>query len=238
MVGPFYYATAENRYDTVFLPTFPTGWRRATPPSSRGLFESWGFGVPWQAWLIPLAAWTAFTLATYVLMLCVLTIFRRQWIERERLLFPLVAVPLEVIEPAPRGAGSNEFFRNPYHVDRPDLRLRSALLQRPATATSRSLPQAELFIIGGKPVPTAPWGRPWNAIGTLQFQFAPLIVGLSFLLTREVSLSLWLFYWLANLETVLGTAVGLDGVGVAVGRRQLPLPGPCRLPAPTWRWRA
>ncbi|MGD9497705.1 MAG: DUF6785 family protein [Armatimonadota bacterium] len=224
MVGPFYYASAENQYDQTFLPHIPR-WMAPTDPSVvKGLFEAWGFGVPWQAWLVPLAAWSAFTIATYIVMLATVTLFRRQWIERERLLFPLVAVPLEVVQPAPRGRLLNDFFRNPF------MWIGLALGFAPhfyngLNGYFPSLPEVAIFRIGGRAVPTSGWGRPWNAMGVLRFQVAPLIIGLSFLLTREVSFSLWVFYWLAQLEAVLGTAVGLSGVGTPAGGDAFPFAG-------------
>jgi len=224
IVGPYYYASAENQYDLFFLPNIPE-WVAPTDPNVvRGLFEAWGFGVPWRAWLLPLGAWTAFTVATYVLMLSVVTIFRRQWIDRERLLFPLVAVPLEVTEPAPRRRLLNDFFRNPI------MWIGLVLGFAPHFYNGLhgyypSIPEAQVFRIGGSYVSTYPWGRPWNAIGTLRFQMAPLIIGLSFLLTREVSFSLWAFYWLGRLEAVLGTAVGLSGITTAAGGDSFPFPG-------------
>jgi hypothetical protein len=87
------------------------------------------------------------------------------------------------------------------------------------------LPEIEMLRIGGKVIRTAPWGRPWSAMGTLQFAFMPLIVGLSFLLTREVSFSLWAFYWLSILEAILGTVLGLDGISIASGGDRFPFPG-------------
>lgn len=224
VVGPYYYASAENQYDTLFLPYIPEWMAPSDPNVVRGLFEAWGFGVPWREWLVPLTAWSAFTIASYVLMLSLVTIFRRQWIERERLLFPLVAVPLEVMQEAPRRRLLNDFFRNPF------MWIGLALGFAPHLYTGLpgyypGLPQAQMFVIGGKPVPTYGWGRPWNAMGTLRFQVAPLIIGLSFLLTREVSFSLWAFYWLGRMEAVLGTALGLNGLGIAAGGDPFPFTG-------------
>ncbi|MEA3400353.1 MAG: DUF6785 family protein [Armatimonadota bacterium] len=224
MVGPYYYASAENQYALFFLPHIEPWLAPTEPQVVKGLFEAWGFGVPWRAWLVPLGAWTAFTMATYVLMLSVVTIFRKQWIDRERLLFPLVAVPLEVTEPAPRRRLLNDFFRDPIMWIGLVLGFAPHLYYG-LHGYYPGLPRTEIFRIGGKRVPTYAWGRPWSAMGTLRFQVAPLIIGLSFLLTREVSFSLWAFYWLGRLEAVLGTAVGLDGLTITAGGDSFPFPG-------------
>jgi hypothetical protein len=49
---------------------------------------------------------------------------------------------------------------------------------------------------------------PWRAIGGLDVTFYPCIIGISYLLTLEVSLSVWFFYLLRKLEPVLGASVG------------------------------
>ncbi len=224
MVGPYYYASAENQYETLFLPTIPEWMAPTDPRMVTALFEGWGLGVPWQAWIGPLAIWTAFMIATYVLMWCIVTVFRKQWIDRERLLFPLVEVPLEMTDPAPRARLLNDFFRNPIVWIGIFLGFAPHFYQG-LNGYWPSIPQAEIFNIGGVAVPTGGWGKPWSAVGTLRFQVAPLIIGLSFLLTREVSFSLWAFYWLGRMETVLGTALGINGIGIAAGGDTFPFPG-------------
>ncbi len=224
MVGPYYYASAENQYDAFFLPHLPQWMAPSDPRIVTGLFEGWGLGIPWGSWLVPLLAWSAFTIATYVLMLCIVTVFRKQWIDRERLLFPLVEVPLEMTDPAPRKRLLNDFFRNPIVWIGIFLGF-APHFYNGLHGYYPSIPEADIFVIGGRAVPTGPWGRPWSAIGTLRFQIAPLIIGLSFLLTREVSFSLWAFYWLGRLETVLGTALGVNGIGIAAGGDTFPFPG-------------
>ncbi len=224
IVGPFYYATPENHYSLYLLPNIPEWMAPRDPRVVTGLFEAWHLDLPWRAWLVPLGAWSAFTLATYTLMMCTITIFRRQWVNRERLLFPLVAVPLEVIDPAPRKRLLNDFFRNPFMWG--GLLLAMGLHSYNALhAYYPSLPEMEVLKIGGKSVPAHGWGKPWSAIGTVRFQVQPLIIGLSYLLTREVSFSLWSFYWLARIEAVIGTMVGLDGLSTIAGGDSFPFPG-------------
>ena len=224
IVGPYYYASPENQYSLFFLPHIHDWMAPSDPRIVTPLFEGWGLGVPWRTWLVPLGAWTAFVLASYMLMYSVVALFRRQWIDRERLLFPLVAVPLEMIEAAPRKRLLNDFFRNP--ITWIGLFLGFAPhFYNGLNAYYPSLRTVDLFEIGGRAVPTLQWGRPWSAMGTLRFQIAPLIIGLSFLLTKEVSLSLWVFYWLGRLEAVLGTALGLDGLTTSAGGDPFPFMG-------------
>ena len=50
-----------------------------------------------DAWLIPILAWTVFVVVLLVVMLCLNITIRRQWIEHEKLSYPLAVMPIEVI---------------------------------------------------------------------------------------------------------------------------------------------
>ena len=51
--------------------------------------------------------------AFYLVLICTMVIMRRQWMDHERLLYPLVQVPLGMIEDGPRPARIKPFLRNP-----------------------------------------------------------------------------------------------------------------------------
>ena len=73
-----------------------------------------GQAIPWNLWLRPLAYWLPFILALYLAMITSMVILRRQWVERERLVFPLVQVPLSMIqEDGDSRSLLKPFFRNP-----------------------------------------------------------------------------------------------------------------------------
>ncbi len=224
IAGPYYYATEDKRYAEEFLRTIPQWMSPSDPLVVKGLYEGSAAGVPWNAWLVPLAAWTAFTLASYVLMMSLATLFHRQWVDHERLLFPLAAVPLEVMDDAHRGKLLNSFFSD--RIMWVGLGVAFTLhFYNGLHGYFPGLPEIELASLMGKPVPTYGWGRPWSAVGTVYFAFHPLIVGLSFILTREVSFGLWAFYWIARLEAVMGTMVGLDGLRINATGDSFPFPG-------------
>ena len=69
-------------------------------------------GIPWAAWLVPLVAWGSAMLAIYLLMIATMVVFRRPWVEQERLVFPLAQVPLEMLRGNDEGIFP-ELFRNP-----------------------------------------------------------------------------------------------------------------------------
>src|SRR4051812_44204892 len=67
--------------------------------------------VPWSAWMQPALTWGILVAALSGALLCMAVIVRRQWVENERLPFPIAQVYLSLIEPPPRGKAFNALFR-------------------------------------------------------------------------------------------------------------------------------
>ena len=76
------------------VPVKPRPWPRAV----QKLFEGRAKGepIPWGNWIGPLFYWSLFILTTYFVTLCLLVVLRRQWVDRERLTFPLATLPLQM----------------------------------------------------------------------------------------------------------------------------------------------
>ncbi|MGD9498006.1 MAG: DUF6785 family protein, partial [Armatimonadota bacterium] len=110
---PFYFATAENEFETVhqYIP----GWLVPKDEETlRLLYEASETGaIPWNAWLVPLAAWGVFFLALWIVMMAMMVILQRQWSEKEKLTYPLLYLPIEVTAGLNTGALVVDFFRNP-----------------------------------------------------------------------------------------------------------------------------
>ncbi|MDP6018747.1 MAG: hypothetical protein QF689_10225 [Candidatus Latescibacteria bacterium] len=102
---PHYFASPENQWGTHILPHLPA-W---LIPSNEGLAMTWffeglpyGVATPWgtllDAWVMPLFWWLSFIFTLYFVSLTLVVILRRQWVERERLSYPLTQVPLALVE--------------------------------------------------------------------------------------------------------------------------------------------
>ena len=52
-----------------------------------------------RAWGVPVFFWTLFLGTLGFIMLCLNTLLRRQWTESEKLSYPLVTLPLEMVNP-------------------------------------------------------------------------------------------------------------------------------------------
>ena len=66
--------------------------------------------APWRAWLVPALTWGLFFAFLYGTVICLMVIFRRQWVQNERLPFPLASIYLSVIEAPPPGNAFNALF--------------------------------------------------------------------------------------------------------------------------------
>src|SRR4029450_6384856 len=66
-------------------------------------FYRWDHVLPW---LVPLAWWTGFPLLGVWVMLCLISLLRRQW-DAERLTYPIAEVPIQVI------GAPGQLFRRP-----------------------------------------------------------------------------------------------------------------------------
>ena len=200
--GFFYYATPENGWAITIQENLPAWLIPDDPGRFRTLFEGVGRdqAVPWEPWLQPLLVWGMFITSVYFVTLCLLVILRRQWVERERLLFPLAVLPLEM-----SGDGDGRrlpaFFRNKvmwvgflvptwinsvngmhsYYHFIPRIELRSSI---------------------------------WIMRDAVRLDLTPHfeILGLSYLLNTDVSLGVWFFAFLAHLQTgaqrLLGWSIG------------------------------
>lgn len=93
---PYYGATPENSWIALIQPFLPN-WAIPSPDGEamRFFYEGLprGGSIPWDAWLGPLAWWFALIFAVYYLAFCIVVILRRQWMDHERLVFPVTEVP-------------------------------------------------------------------------------------------------------------------------------------------------
>jgi len=172
------------------------------PNKFRTLFEGVGRdqAVPWGQWLQPLLVWGMFITSVYFVTLCLLVILRRQWVERERLLFPLSVLPLQMSENGD-GRMVPAFFRSKV--------MWLGFLVPTWINTVNALhsyfhfiPRIELR------------SSIWILRDAVRLDITPRfeILGLSYLLNTDVSLGVWFFAFLAHVQTgaqrLLGWSIG------------------------------
>lgn len=200
-----YYAQPENRFGE--LAAYLPRWLVPDDPNLiRACYEGSEDGsVPWGAWLPYLVRWSLFFLVCFCTLLCLLTIFRRQWTHRERLTFPLLALPLELTRIEGGPSLGVRFFRNPimwigFGVATLYNLLNIAHAFNPAVL---SLPP-DIPVSGFFP------NRPWIPLGTMSITLRPELIGFAYLVPSDILWSTWLFYAANRALAVFGLAAGFD----------------------------
>lgn len=131
--------------------------------------------------------------------MCVNIIVRKRWVEQEKLTYPIIQLPLKMI-------------------DEPSGLLRNKLLWIGFAIAAGFDLLNELHYI----LPSVPYihlklrniGRyftekPWNAVGWLPISFYPFAIGLGFLIPLDLLFSCWFFYLFWKGQTVLMSAFNL-----------------------------
>jgi hypothetical protein len=202
LVSARYYVGTEGRW-SVFLPLIPNWFG---PTERRAIVGFWTgdvHRVPWSDWIVPLLGWTVLAMAAVWVMLCLSVILQRQWIDRERLSFPLVALPLAIARQEPGGT-LNAYFRSPQMW----VGFAVPVLLHTMMGLNQYYPSVPTFQFRHINVVEGLTQSPWNAIRGLDVTFYPLMVGISYLLTVEISFSVWFFYLVRKFLPVLGVQTG------------------------------
>lgn len=113
MTAPYYYASPINKWKDILLPHLPPWLSPQGENTIRWFYEGLpkGASIPWGAWIKPLLIWLIFLLSLYIVMICIAVILRKQWMEGERLAYPLVHLPLHMVETTENSL-LPPFFRN------------------------------------------------------------------------------------------------------------------------------
>jgi len=199
-----YFSQIELHWDK-FLSYLPKYLYLQDEEAIRQFFEG-GTRIPWQHWVVPLANWLIFCLSLYFLFWCISVIFRKQWVEREKLTFPLVVVPLEMLREPEEGRFFNSFMRHPLTLTGMAL----ALLSQISYGIYHMKPSIPPFVLLHNNLMRFFPYPPWNAMQWLELSLYPSILGLAYLVSADVAFSCWFFYIIGKIELVAGSAMGFS----------------------------
>jgi hypothetical protein len=195
-----YYASPQNRWVEKLLPHFPKHHLLVDDGNeNQSFFEGVGHGadIPYAAWIEPLIWWAIFLLALYVVMISIAVILRRQWMERERLAYPLTQVGVALV------AGEDE------------NRLVNGLLRQRTLWCGAAVPlffgslQALHRYYPSVPAITLDWTVRFFGQGLdLDIRFA--MIGFSYLISTQVAAGLWIFHLLSKIECALLYMTGMQ----------------------------
>jgi len=205
---PFYMATPANNWQHTILPYIPTWLAPSTTEASYWFWEGAprASDIPWAAWFSPALYWSLFTIALFAGMYCLGALLSKDWIEHQRLTYPLVDVPLSLIGDADRptlGTGilhSRLFwlgFAIPAFVG-----MLGWLHGLYPNLPTLSLEEVHI----GKPF--VGMGLPWSVLGETHLSLYYNMIGVMCLIPSEISLSLWLFYALYKVQLLIWATLG------------------------------
>ena len=206
LVGIVYHATPDIVAPDVYLDDLNPMLLPDTDPG--GNVAVWaheglppGGAMPWRAWVRPLLVWTPFLLAVYWMVLSFAAVLAWRWEREEKLPYPLVTVPLEVVEQEPMAV--------------------APLLRSPAMWIAFTVPCIHYTLKGLHGYwpqipyinlePTAKWRftGPLAAYNGMLLWLRMDMVGIAYLLAAEVGFSLWFFLLLRRFQQFLRLAVGI-----------------------------
>ena len=207
--GPAYFAA---RSDVVWKDTSlaiaPQALLLSKDPKSfavRQFYEGGGeeARIPWKHWFVPLSRWGLVLALFYLAIFFMCAILRRQWVEREHLLFPLARLPLDFTEPAsPEGLLPAICSTRPF------------LYGFVGSAAFRLIRAMPVFLGGLQPwdvrVPFADVlsDTPLRDMSLPNQELWWAAIALAYLLPADVSLSIWFFYLFGRVELQTASWLG------------------------------
>lgn len=162
-----------------------------------------GEKLPWQVWVGPLVWWSLLALLVFGAFLCMAALLRKQWVDNEKLSFPLVQLPLEMA-----GVGDSKetsLFRNrlmwlgflvPFVL----------YLFKGLSTWYPAIPDIQVEWNLGDYFTTPPL----NGIFYTPMKISGAIIGFMFLLPSDLVFSLWFFFVLSRAQDIVTTAFNMD----------------------------
>ena len=202
MIGhPFRFATPENEWRELFWEQLPEWLTIRDEKTLNAFYEgdsSLYIGHHLKTWFVPVASWVSFIFVLIVVMVCINTLLRVQWTERERLTYPIIQLPLEMTHTR------SGFFKNRL------MWLGFGIISVIVTVNilNSLYPSIPYIPIKRQNIHQYFTHRPFNAIGPTRISFYPFVIGISFLIPLELLFSCWVFYIFYKLELIFGSIMG------------------------------
>ena len=200
----FWFATPENEWKELFWRYIPEWLTIDNRSVLRGYYEgnsSLYTARHLKAWLSPILWWSSIIFTLGFTMLCMNTVIRRQWSEREKLTYPTVRLPMELTKP------KLAFFKNRLMWIGFGIAAFISLINGlrffypslpfiPVTRRSYRFYDGPLSLIGS------------NSPGKTTIAFYPFALGIGFLMPLEVMGSTLFFFLFYRFQDAFGTLTG------------------------------
>jgi hypothetical protein len=207
LTTPYYYASPGNQWEALFWGYLPEWMTVSREEAVKWFWEGTpaGSAIPWGQWLGPLSRWSILVVAMWVAMICLTALVRKQWTDRERLSFPLVQFPVEVLSEG-RGGPSAAFFGSGL-----------VWLGTGAVFVLHFINGLHAHFPSFPQIPTF-WNlntmlveRPWSGAYPLWLGIFPSAIGFGYLLPLEVSAGFWGGVLFLKAQGILLNLFGYEG---------------------------
>ena len=200
-----WFATPENDWSDLFLRHVPSWLSVSDKRALDGYYK--GFSSLYtlenlRVWIPVILWWSAFIVSLCFVMICINTIIRKQWVETERLSYPIIQLPLEMTR------SDTKFFKNGM------MWIGFGIAATIDIVNGLNAIYPTVPSLGGKLYDIAPLftEKPWNAIGWTPIGVFPFVVGLAFFIPLNLSFSCWMFWIFWRFERILGSVLGLGSL--------------------------
>ena len=203
MEYPFRVASPENDWQNLFARYIPS-WLSV---SDKGVLQTYYRGESTlyveqhiQPWLIPALCWSAFVVMLVLVMGAIAVLFRRPWVENERLSYPIIQLPLEITNPRTPILKSRLLWIG-FGISGGIALINGLASLYPAVPRLRIHPyENELSNFFTT--------KPWSAMGSLQLGFAFPVIGLGFFMPLDMSFSCAFFFFLSKVQRIVADMLG------------------------------
>ena len=207
IAAPYYFATPENGWAELLHPNM-VSWLvmnnedKAVTHFYDGLPP--GQPIPWRAWAVPVFWWMTFVAAAACVALCLMVILRKQWVENERLEFPLMEVGMQVAQVDKRNGGlsllNQPLFRVGFWIG--------------IFAVFWNIISYFYPLIPGLPTThtEGQWFRWLEGAKPFWVQISIYVIGFAYFARVETLFSFWLFFLFTEIEVST-----FDRLGIAAG---------------------
>ncbi len=195
-----------NHFDTLMLPNLPPSLYlkdadalHAFLSGGRGWADLFGhLGM----WACPVLLWTALASSLCLAMQCINSLMRRQWTQREKLTFPLIQLPLALVEGPghPRSPWRDPLLWTCFSV------VAAIDLVNGLHFLFPTVPLINTRFLGD--INTWLSRPPWNQTGWTPIGLFPFIVALGTFLPTDLIFSAVVFYFVRKAQQVIAFSMG------------------------------
>ena len=227
LTTPAWFATSASDLGKLLLPLLPSALFPKDPSIVQPLYYGMKGGldmgwwevithIPWNIWVLPMLWWGIFIVFVYAALLGMTGVFSHQWIENEKMNFPLLRVPQILCEESESNT-LFKFFRHRYFI----IGFSIPLLLHTFNGLHTYFPQVP-------EIPTIiltqgyiPKEGILSGFYKMKIFIYPAFIGFAFLTSNQVSFSLWFFFvlggFLPGILEFLGWRLPAAALGTTFG---------------------